>query len=69
MRKDLHKHNRFLRITGLTVVILLGILTTLGSGGGSDDVEGTPQGSITAFNFTAGNTFTAAQLAASAMSF
>ena len=69
MKEDLLKHNRFLRFTGLTVVILFGILTTLGSGGGGDDVEGTPQGSITAFNFTAGNTFTAAQLAASAMSF
>jgi len=59
----------FIRFTGIVAVIIFGFLSILGSGGGGDDVEGTPQGGITAFNFTAGNTFTAAQLAASAMSF
>lgn len=69
MNSELHYRKRFLRLTGIVGVITIGIISVLGSGGGGDDVEGTPQGNITAFNFTAGNTFTAAQLAASAMSF
>jgi hypothetical protein len=62
----------FLRITGSGAVVIFGILSILGSGGGSD-VSGTPSGatpsSIEAFNFNAGNTITAAQVAASTMAF
>jgi hypothetical protein len=60
----------FIRFTGIVAVIIFGFLSILGSGGGGDDdVEGTPQGGITAFNFDASNTETAAQLAAAAMAF
>jgi hypothetical protein len=52
MKKDLHKHNQFLRFTGLTVVILFGILTTFGSGGGGDNEGGgTSIGLLGTYNF------------------
>lgn len=52
MKKDLLKHNRFLRFTGVTVIILFGILTTLGSGGGGDDGDsGTSIGLLGTYAF------------------
>jgi hypothetical protein len=55
------------------LVFLLGIMSTLGSGGGGNHNGGsasgdTPSG-VTAFNFDAGNTLAAARSAASAMAF
>jgi len=62
----------FLRIAGSGTVVIFGILSILGSGGGSK-VSGTPSGtrpsSIKAFNFNAGNSVAAAQVAASIMAF
>lgn len=54
------------------LVFLLGILSTLGSGGGKNNdgsVSGATPSSITAFNFDAGNTLDAAHSAAAAMAF
>lgn len=69
-------HKKSLRGMGVAAVIILGILSAVGSGsggGGFDSGGGTPSGStpssIKAFNFDGSNTVTAAQLAANAMSF
>jgi hypothetical protein len=63
----------FLRITGGGTVVIFGILSILGSGGGGNDVSSIPSGttpsSIKAFNFNAGNSMAAAQVAASTMAF
>jgi hypothetical protein len=40
MNTEKNRHTRFLSITGLTTVILFGILSVLGSGGGGDDEGG-----------------------------
>jgi hypothetical protein len=65
-------YKKFLRSMGSGALVVLGILSALGSGGGGDTVA-TPSGatpsSVAAFNFNAGNTVTAARFAASAMSF
>jgi len=60
-----------LRITGSGTVVIFGILSILGSGGGSDvsAPSGSLPSSIKAFNFNAGNSAAAAQVAASTMAF
>jgi hypothetical protein len=40
MNTDIKNHNRFIRFTGITAVIVFGILSVLGSGGGGDDEGG-----------------------------
>ena len=70
MKKSNEKLNRFLRIPGIIVLIMFGILSVSGCGGGGDDANG--DGDVTnvaPFNFNADNTVEAAQLAADAMSF
>lgn len=73
MKGSNHRLKSLLRITGSGAVMIFGILSILGSGGGGSDVSGTPSGatpsSIKAFNFNAGNTTAAAQVAASTMAF
>ena len=63
----------FLRITGSGTVVIFGILSILGSGGGGNDVSSTPSGtapsSIKAYNFNAANSVAAAQVTASTMAF
>ena len=67
MKKSNLKLNRFLRIPGTMALIMFGILSVSGCGGGDDgDGGGT---NVTPFNFNADNTVEAAQLAADAMSF
>ena len=74
MKKDHENRKYFLRIIGSGVVVVFGILSVLGSGGGSGDKTVTiPSGqtpsTIKAFNFNSGNTITAGQFAVSAMAF
>ena len=69
IHRDFYKQS--MRAVGIAAVGIFGVLSTLGSGGGGGDsnFSGNPPSSIKAFNFDANNTFTAAQLAATAMSF
>ena len=73
MKSSHEFYRRSLRTLGIGAVVILGILSTLGSGSGDNNGGGTFSGStpssIKAFNFDASNTDTAASLAASAMSF
>lgn len=61
--------NQLLRIAGLAAVATVGVLSILGSGGDSDDDVQLVSVDASAFNFTATNTLTAAQLAAATMIF
>lgn len=69
----IHKpRKRFLRFVGVGAVVVFGILSTLGSGGGGDGGSSGGGGggtSVTAFNFNASNSLTAAQYAASVLAF
>lgn len=74
MKSGINNYKTFLRFLGGSAVVILGILSTLGSvGNGSHNGDATPSGALPAkispFNFNAGNSLSAAKAAASAMSF
>jgi hypothetical protein len=74
LKSGIDNYKNFLRFLSVSLVIVLGILSTLGSVGNGGDHNGdAPAGAlptkISPFNFTADNSLSAAKAAASAMSF
>ena len=75
MKSGIDNYKNFLRFLGGGIVVVLGILSTLGSVGisGGNNGDATPAGALPAkispFNFNADNSLSAAKAAVSAMSF